>query len=234
MNINAVITGGLIEHYSNLYKDAIRKIRADNYQTDRLMDSVDHRAGLTLLIRPDTQIRNKIQLFLNDLKVVEPDQYYYPDSDLHVTVLAIISCYVGFDLSGISLPDYIELINKSITTQKCFEIEFRGITASPSCIMIQGFLNDDTLNDIRDNLRRNFKSSDLQQSIDERYSLKTAHSTVVRFRKQFKEKDDFIKILENYRDYYFGTMKVNTLELVYNDWYQRKEYVEELCRFSIK
>jgi 2'-5' RNA ligase len=225
--------GDLVEHYANLYKDAIQKIKSDTYQTDRLMDSVDNRSGLTLLTRPDIMVRNNIQLFLNELKAIEPDQYYYPDSDLHVTVLAIISCYVGFDLSQISILDYIDLINKSIASKKCFEIEFRGITASPSCIMIQGFLNDDTLNEIRDNLRRNFKDSDLQQSIDTRYLLQTAHSTVVRFRKQFTKKDDFVKVLEDYRDYYFGTVAINTLELVYTDWYQRKEKVKEVCRFAI-
>lgn len=225
---------GLIEHYENLYKDAIEKIKADNYQTDSLIDSFDDRFGITLITRPDIRIRNNIQMFLNDLKVVEPDQYYYPNSDIHVTVMSIISCYAGFDLSQISISDYIELINKSITNQKYFEIEFRGITASPSCIMIQGFLGDSTLNEIRDNLRRNFRNSNLQQTIDKRYSLQTAHSTVVRFRKQFMRKNDYVKVLETYRDYYFGIAKVDTLELVYNDWYQRKESVKELYRFNLK
>ena len=224
----------LVEHYANLYKDSIRKIKTDNYQIDRLMDSVDNRSGLTLLIRPNLLVKENIQLFLDDLKVVEPDQYYYRDSDLHVTVMAIISCYVGFDLSQISLTDYIKLIDRSISDKKHFEIEFRGITASPSCIMIQGFLSDNTLNDIRDSFRENFRDSDLQQSIDKRYLLQTAHSTVVRFRKRLTKKDDFIAVLEKYRDFYFGTITVDTLELVHNDWYQRKEYVETLGRFSIK
>lgn len=222
----------LVEHYTNLYKDAIQKIEADSYQTDRLMDSVDNRSGLTLIIRPNIKVKNNIQLFLDDLKAIEPDQYYYRGSDLHVTVLAIISCYIGFDLSQILLADYVALIKKSIAGQKHFEIEFKGVTASPSCIMIQGFLNNRTLNDIRDSLRVNFKSSDLQQSIDQRYSLQTAHSTVVRFRNRFAKKDEFIKVLEKYRNFYFGTITVDTLELVHNDWYQRKENVKELYRFN--
>lgn len=225
----------LVEHYNNLYKESIQKIKSDDYQTDDLIDStLDNRFGITLIVRPTISVKNNIQTFLNDLKAIEPDQYYYPESDIHVTVLSIISCYKGFDLAQISILDYVALIKKSITSQKSIEIEFRGITASPSCIMIQGFLSDDTLNDIRDTLRINFKNSNLQQTIDQRYTIQSAHSTVVRFRKRLTKKDDYIKVLDHYRDYYFGTSTINTIELVYNDWYHRKEFVKDLYRLNIK
>ena len=222
----------LMEHYNILYKESIQKIKSDDYQIDHLIDSTtDNRFGVTLIIRPDIQIITNIQTFLYDLKIIEPNQYYYPNTDIHVTVLSIISCYNGFDLTQISIMDYVELIKKSVLTQKNFEIEFRGITASPSCIMIQGFLNDDILNDIRNNLRNNFKNSNLQQTIDSRYPILTAHSTVVRFRKLLTKKVEFINVLENYRDYKFGTSTINTLDFVLNDWYQRKEFEKELFSF---
>ena len=225
----------LVEHYDNLFKESIQKIKADNYQIDHLIDStLDNRFGVTLIIRPDILVKNNIQTFLSDLKTIEPEQYYYPDSDIHVTVLSVISCYNGFDLAQISILDYIELIKKSIATQKSFGIEFRGITASPSCIMVQGFLNDDTLNNIRDTLRINFKDSGLQQTIDKRYAIQTAHSTVVRFRKRLTHKDEYLEVLDNYRDYHFGTSTIENIELVCNDWYQRKEFVKDLYRFNIK
>ena len=225
----------LIEYYDNLYKDAILKIRSDNCQTDNLIDSPsDNRFGITLIIRPNIQIRNRVQKFLSELKAVEPDQYYYPNSDIHVTIMSIISCYKGFDLEQISITDYVDLINKSIINHKRFEIEFNGITASPSCIMIQGFLNDSTLNEIRDNLRINFGNSNLERTIDKRYPILTAHSTVVRFRKELIRTDKFIKELDDYKDFYFGRFLVDSLELVYNDWYQRKEHIKELYRFKIK
>ena len=102
----------LMEYYDNLYKDAILKIRSDNCQTDNLIDSPsDNRFGITLIIRPNIQIRNRVQKFLSELKAVEPDQYYYPNSDIHVTIMSIISCYKGFDLEQITLTDYVDLIN---------------------------------------------------------------------------------------------------------------------------
>ena len=146
--------------------------------------------------------------------------------------MSIISCYTGFDLQRIAIPDYVRVIEQSIAGNN-IAIRFTGVTASPSCIMLQGFPEDDTLNTIRNNLRTNFKSSTLEQSIDKRYSIQTAHTTVIRFRKPIAHLDEYLKILEIYRDHDFGTLRTNTLELVHNDWYHRTERIKQLHTFSL-
>ena len=104
----------LVEHYNNLYKNSILKIASEDYEIDNLIDSsLDNRFGITLLTRQNSKVKNKIQEFLSDLKAIEPDQYYYRDSDIHVTVMSIITCYEGFDLSQIMLTDYVEIINRA-------------------------------------------------------------------------------------------------------------------------
>lgn len=109
----------------------------------------------------------------------------------------------------------------------------QGITASPSGLMIQGFSEHDRLNDLREKLRAWFRHSDLQQSIDKRYVLQTAHSTVVRFRKPLQQKGAFLELLDRYRESDFGTFRVEEVELVTNDWYLRKEKVKTLGRFRL-
>ena len=152
----------LLENYDKMYQDSVQKIQTDKYQIDDLIDSpFDKRRGISLLIRPDIEIKKNIQQFLKVLKVVEPDQYYYPNSDVHITVMSIISCYSGFDLAEISLYDYISLINNSLHGIKSFKVHLKGITISPSCVMIQGFLEDNTLNEVRNKLRFSFKNSNL-------------------------------------------------------------------------
>jgi 2'-5' RNA ligase len=229
-----MIKMNLIEHYNTLYNDSVKDIRSDAYKTDFLIDSnSDNRFGLTLLTRPDDTVKNKIQVFLSDLKTIEPNQYYYPNSDIHVTVLSIISCYSGFHSEQIPISDYSALINNSLFNSNSFDVEFRGITASSSCIMIQGFPSDQTLERIRNKLRHNFKNSPLQQSIDTRYSINTSHATVSRFRTAFKRKTDYISVLEDYRNFYFGTFKVTLLELLFNDWYLKSEASKTLDKFHI-
>ena len=147
--------------------------------------------------------------------------------------MSIISCYTGFDFHQINVDEYIETIKQSISEIDSFNIEFRGLTTSPSCLMVQGFLEDNTLNKIRNNLRAAFKSTSLEQSIDSRYVIQTAHTTILRLKERFNDKERFLEMLEEYRGYYFGMCNVDSLELVFNDWYQRKENVKKLYSFKL-
>jgi hypothetical protein len=82
----------LASHYTNLFTESCEKISNDNYVIDTQIDNLnDNRLGITLLIRPTEEIKNSIQLFLNELKKVDASQYYYPNSDIHITVMSIIS-----------------------------------------------------------------------------------------------------------------------------------------------
>ncbi|WP_348811601.1 2'-5' RNA ligase family protein [Flavobacterium maritimum] len=225
----------LAKHYNNLYIESVETIAADRYQIDTQIDSdTDSRFGITLLIRPDTATKIKIQDFLDELRTIDPEQYYYPDSDIHITVLSIISCYDGFNLTSISIPDYVEIVEKSLIGIEDLVINFQGITASSSAIMLQGFTNTNSLDDLRNNLRTHFMNSGLEQSIDKRYSIQTAHATVARFRKKISHTEKLIQVLEKYRNFNFGKFKVEKYNLVYNDWYQREQFVKELHEFSSK
>lgn len=224
----------LAEHYNQLYIKSVKEILAGNYKLDTQINSVsDSRFGITLLIRPSESVKANIQVLLKDLKAVDNTQYYYPDSDIHITVMSIISCYDGFSLDKINVHEYIDIIEKSLIEVDQININFRGVTASPSAIMIQGFPSDETLTNFRNKLRDNFKNSDLQQSIDSRYEIATAHSTIMRFQEKLKNPEKLIQVLEQYRHYDFGEFRVKELELVYNDWYQHDKNTILLADFFI-
>ncbi len=221
-------------HYKTLYDTSIKKILGDSYEIDNLINSPDdNRFGITLLARPSLEVKNKIQRFLGKVKLIDPHQYFYNNSDIHVTIISIISCYKGFKMENIDVSKYIATIENSLNTSCSFKINFRGITVSPSCIMIQGFPNNTILDNIRNDLRNRFNVSGLEQSIDQRYAIRTAHSTVVRFKDKLRDKDLLLSVLEDYRNHNFGTFGVNNLELVYNDWYQKEKHVKKIHEFNI-
>lgn len=224
----------LTQHYNQLYKTSSETILEGNYKLDsQINNKSDSRFGITILIRPNKNITANIKLFLDELRAIEPDQYYYPDSDLHITVMSIISCYEGFTLDKIKIKDYIDIIQQSMIDVAKIKIEFRGVTASPSAIMLQGFPTDESLDNFREKLRENFKKSNLEQSIDSRYTIATAHSTVIRFQEKLQDSVKLMQIVEKFRDYNFGEFNVENLELVYNDWYQREKNTIHLAEFII-
>lgn len=225
----------LTEHYNQLFETSAATIAAGKYSIDlELKNESDSRFGITLLIRPNEEIKANIQNFIGELKKVEPEQYFYPESDIHITVMSIISCSQDFALNQISPKEYIEIICRSLVDVEKIKIHYKGVTASPSALMIQGFPSDETLNNLRNKLRENFKNSGLQQSMDTRYSIFTAHSTIMRFQEKLHNPKKLIEIAQKFRDYDFGEFDVKNLELVYNDWYQRKSTTKVLGDFGLR
>lgn len=224
----------LQEQYNQLFQESSKAISEGNFIIDsQINDALDSRFGITLLIRPSDEIKAQIQLLLNELRAIDSLQYYYPNSDIHITLMSIISCYEGFTLNKIRIEKYVEIIQKSLLEVDKIKIDLKGVTASPSAIMIQGFPTDESLNNLRDKLRENFKNSNLQQSIDSRYTISTAHSTVMRFQEKLDNPEKMIAVVAKFRDHDFGEFTVNKLELVYNDWYQRKSNTIDLADFYL-
>lgn len=224
----------LKDHYNKLFLETKQLVLTDNFEIDNLIDyKNDNRYGVTLLIIPSAEVKENIQQFLTELKKVEPNQYYYRDSDIHITIMSIISCYDGFSLKNVNIEDYIKVIKKSIENIKVFTINFNGITASKSAIMLQGFPSNNSLNIIRDNLRHNFNLTVLEKTIDKRYPIKTAHSTVVRFKEKVKNINEFLEIIEKYRNSFFGEFEVNDTVFVSNDWYLKTEKLKFIDKFKL-
>ncbi|SHN25406.1 hypothetical protein SAMN04488057_11420 [Cyclobacterium lianum] len=222
-------------HYSQLHEEALRQIAREGFSYDSaLKDSMDSRRGLTLLLRPDEEVTTNIGRFIAAVKTIDPDQYYYPPTDIHVTVMPIISCYPGFSTESLDLPRYISLIRRALDPVRKIPIRFQGVMASPSCLLICGFPINGELEHCRNNLRAAFSSSRLEQSLDKRYTLITAHSTVVRFQQEVNRPERILALLDKYKDHFFGEQVFDQVEFVYNDWYQRNKMVKTLQFFPLK
>ncbi|GAB3846952.1 hypothetical protein GCM10028822_07680 [Hymenobacter terrigena] len=224
----------LTTYYDAMRQAAVRQLAGGEAELDGLIDSPnDHRRGVTLLARPPASIAARIEEMLLDFRRAEPDQYYYPAADIHVTILSIISCYEGFTLDLIAPADYQDAVRSILQSSAPFTISYAGLTASPGSIIVQGFPEGDELEKLRDATRRFFRGSGLQQSIDQRYSIQTAHSTVMRFRSPLQNPARLLEKLAKYQTHFIGSFEIDTVELVYNDWYQRARNTVLLEKFPL-
>lgn len=225
----------LTEHYNKLWSKFSEDFKKGKYVYDPLIGKgTDKRFGIILTIRPSEKVKCEIQKLLLELKKAGPNQYYYPASDIHITLLPVIACHEGFDLSSINIGAYVKTIHQSLASFKSFSIELRGLTASPSCILIQGFYKNDILIKMRETLYKNFSHSTLEYRMGEWPYSPTAHSTVVRFRKAIHNTMTYFKILDEYRNFDFGAFYVKEVELVYSDWYHKNEVTKKFYTFNLE
>lgn len=234
--VDAVITtkSNLQSFYDNLNDQSLQKIFSENVDCDHhLLDSNDDRRGITLIIRPPAEFAAEIACIIEDLFPVIPEQYLYPISDLHITVLSIISCTNQFKLHDIQSRDYIDLIRQAIKDVPPFTLSFEGIITSPSALLIKGYSEEPSLQLLRNKLRDQFKVSGLRHSIDSRYPIQTAHMTFLRYVNPIADIKSFSNKLEQFESAYMGSFQVNEMELVFNDWYQRKNNQIRLRQFPL-
>lgn len=213
--------------YDALWREAMAGFAENRFAVDPQLDDKSHdtRRGLTVVGRLDDRLAAKICDFLNEGRAIEPELYYYGRNDFHLTILSIITCRVGFDGSRLDRAAYLDVINQAAAGIGPIRILFKGITASPACVMIQGFPLNGALDALRAELRGRFKASGLEHTIDQRYAIETAHSTVIRFSRAPAHQDRFNRYLNQYRDHEFGIVEIPRLEFVQNDWYMSKSRV---------
>ncbi len=224
----------LKKHYDNLWYRSLSKFNNGVFEYDHLINSKnDTRYGVSLIMRPSNEIKKSIQKMFTKFRRLEPGQYYYPATDIHITALTLISGLQGFSLNQIQPAAYINVVEEALINKKAFNIRFSGITASPSCILLQGYPDNDTLQNIRYKLRELFATKGLHASIDKRYSLVAAHSTVIRFKEKINNSTAFINTIKAYRNTDFGWSHINTMELTYNDWYMKKNKSTTLATFVL-
>ena len=188
---------------------------------------------MTLLFRPSERIRERVIALLDELRALEPDQYYYHPAELHVTFLSLFTATEAHEPFFARAEDYVAAVTASVGRLVPFPMAFAGITASPGAILVQGFTDADTLNAARDSLRQELHARGLNRGLDERYRLETAHMTVARFRQPLRNGTAFAKALERMRNFDFGKFDVEALELVRNDWYMSRANTECLCSYKL-
>lgn len=225
----------LKKSYDDLYAAARPFIQRGEINPDPYIDDPsDRRKGLSLIFRPDQSLLESISRLLVPAQELEPALYCQPLADLHVTVMSIISCRDGFTYKDLDLQHYLDRIQPAIAEVNPFYVDFQGLSLSREAVMICGFPENGTLKQIRNRLRETFgATNDLFHTLDVRYKTILSHLTAIRYRDSLRDAEQFFTLIERYRDFNFGRMRVGTIELVETDWYARSESIVMLRKFVL-
>jgi 2'-5' RNA ligase len=221
--------------YDLMWSESIGDLQNGNVEIDPVLAASlpDERRGLTVIARPSASVRARVAGFLRELRELEPRQYYYAPSEFHMTVLSLFTATAQHDRFFARIEEYLAAADSALRHVAPIRIEFTGVTVSPGAIMIQGFCDNEDLNEVRDALRRELQGRDLVEGLDVRYRLETAHMTIVRFRAPLRNKPRFTAALEQSRHRDFGAANITAMSLVKNDWYMSRRTLETVKRYRL-
>ena len=222
--------------YERLWQEAAQAFASGRPAIDPyLLDKAsDPRRGLSLLLRPEPAVQRSIHAFLGELAGVAPGQYFYRPEEFHVTVLSIVPGTQLWRDKIRSLTTYQSVVSSVLEAYREFTIGFRGITASANAVMIQGFPADDTLGQIRDQLREELKKNHVADELARKYKIQTAHLTIMRYCRPDTDWQRLKSFLEANRTTPFGEARVRSLQLVLGDWYASANSMRLLKEYQLR
>jgi 2'-5' RNA ligase len=229
------MVNGSLQIYEQLWSEAVTAFERGAPEIDPALSGQtrDLRRGVTLVFRPSPPVRDRVKHFLDRLATVCPGQYFYQPEELHVTVLAIIPGTEFWRKEIRRLAACRAILDDVLSRQRAFSISFRGVTASPGTVLIQGFPAGDGLTRIRAALRAAFAQNGLGDLLDRRYKVTAAHMTALRFKKPEKHGPRLVSLLTENRRTDFGESEVNRLQLIWGDWYAARNIVRTLQEYSL-
>ena len=225
----------LAAKYDALWIRSAPELRAGRATLDAfaLRKADDARRGLTLIARPSVDVAAAMTAFLDELRALEPAQYYQPAADLHLTVLSLFTATVEPGPYLAHLDTYREAVVEATDGTGAIDVDFTGVTLAPAAVLARGFPRDDTLERLRDRLRAAIAARGLGAALDGRYRLETAHATLVRFTAPLADPARFVDAIDRARGRAFGSCTIGQLTLELSDWYQSSETLETLGTFPL-
>ena len=216
-------------YYDAMWTRAHGAIAAGDIERDeRVLAGPDPRRGLTLIARPGPALGARFDALLDRLAQAEPGQYRHPPADMHLTVLSLFTVTEEPGAQLARLDAYRAAVHAAVAGMEPFEIGFEGITLSRGAVMACGYPRGPALEALRARLRVQLRARGLDASLDQRYRLVTAHASLFRFAAPLRQPARFAALLEELRTEPLGSMRVDQLELVVNDWYMSNAQLEQV------
>lgn len=206
-----------IDLYNTIYSKNRNYILTGNIIIDDVLahNRPDSRLGISLII-PIKNIEEKFNSFIGSAMQLEPEQYYYPFNDLHITIFDYIQGNENYKRNNETEIILTEVTEKALSIANSFQITFDGIAFSKEAGFIQGYDNNKLI-ELRDLIRKMMLDYGIKN--DERYKSESAHVTFCRFREKLTNPEKFTEFIDANRKLFLGQEFINTVELVEHDWY---------------
>jgi 2'-5' RNA ligase len=221
-------------HYDAMWTAAWPHVAASVVDLEtHLTGGRDPGRGLTVIARPGPALAARCVAVQDRIAAAAPQQILQARADLHMTVLSL------FNVTDEPAPHlahrdaYAAGTRAAVVGLPAFDVDFTGITISRGAVVACGFPRDDTLAVLRSRLRDALRARGLGATLDERYRLVTAHMTLLRFASPPRDPAGLTAALTELRAAPLGTMRVDAVELVVNDWYMSSEALEVVERLAL-
>ena len=138
----------------------------------------DRRYGVNLICRPSEIIMEHIQTIIEYLSNFEPNQYFYPIKDIHLTLLEI--CHSQPIEKVDRIADILKLNIRSFLSEvERIKLDSPILSFDPRGVALNFIPSNDSLQTGREIMSERINNTGIQ--LDARYAAMSAHVTLMRY-----------------------------------------------------
>ena len=157
-------------------------------------------------------------------------QYYFPKSDIHITVFEFVSSRPDFRKYAGDVQLFDKVAEGVLVNSGRFEIDLIGTVFTRGSGLIAG-IDGGRLIGIRERLRSELKKVGFDPL--ERYRSTSSHISFMAFRNKPKSEGKLLSLIEKTREMDLGSIEVSTIELVEHDWYSRLRNRRVISKYEL-
>jgi hypothetical protein len=138
----------------------------------------DQRYGVNVVVRPPDGVVSCIQAVQEQLRICEPEQYYYPAEDLHLTLLELCSRRT-LDEADTLAATVLQVLPKQVQAAPHARVAASLLGYDQHGCALNFLPCDDGLQRLRQHLVRQFSAQGVE--VAPRYPAQSVHVTVMRY-----------------------------------------------------
>jgi 2'-5' RNA ligase len=178
----------------------------------------DRRRFLSLVVRLPAGIAERLAWAAASLGAIQPEHYFYPSADIHLTVVGLAD-----------RPGVAERVGAAIAHRPPFELEVGGLNASAETVFAELYPLGPALRALRGELRL---AESREHGLASRWlRRRLAHANVVRFAAPVDAR--LLAAVGRLRRARFGRFEVGEMELVHGDRVLSAPATRTLGRFRL-
>lgn len=176
------------------------------------------------LINQETNCFERVQKVIEELKLIDTTQHYYPQDSLHITVLGLTQHQDSTEkFSDQDINRLKSMIDPILQTAKKVKMHLKGLGVVGNQVFIQVYPNTNDWEKLREELDINLQSA---KETPISYPNKSPiHLNLIRITDNSPEKvNKLYNKIKELHEYDFGETTFHTIELLITDFFILPEY----------
>jgi 2'-5' RNA ligase len=193
----------------------------------------DGRYGVNIVARPPESVVALIRDFQSGLRRVDPRQYFYPASDLHLTILEIRHGH-SRPIDAPVVARIASAVRKASAEMPAPQLADGRVGFDGATVTLHGFPGDERLQRLRERMIRALEEARIP--FEPRYRRDTAHVTFVRYLEEVSDPAAWARHLRDFQERVHPmAWDVEAVHVTAGaTWYGRSDRLERFGPFPLR